>query len=342
MVPVASVPEQNLDPWLAALGRLTSDREHWEEIAARSRTASLNYARTLTVEPFESFLQELLKRPKRGLALPETSPQLSEDKRKLLALRWKNRPAQSSASSGWFPTLDARSSDHLRLFCFPHAGGGVLAYRKWIGAIPGVAVIPVLLPGRETRWAESAFDDMRELVDAMTSTIRPLTDVPYAFFGHSMGSGIAFELTRSLRRRGVPQPKILIVSSARAPQCRVDQSGKPEPSDEELIEELRGLGGVPSTLFENADALQLTITLLRADSRLYRNYIYQPDAPLAIPIAVYGGAGDSSVAPEDLDRWRQQTTASFIRREFEGGHFYLQSNPDAVLEAVRRDLGDSQ
>jgi surfactin synthase thioesterase subunit len=342
MVPVASVPEQNLDPWLAALGGLTSDHEHWEQIAAQSRAAALNYARTLTVEPFESFLRGLLKRPKRGLALLDTSPQLSEDKRKLLALRWKNRPAQSPASSTWFPTLDAKSRDHLRLFCFPHAGGGVLAYRKWIGAIPGVAVIPVLLPGRETRWAESAFDDMRELVDAMTSAIRPLTDVPYAFFGHSMGSGIAFELPRSLRRLGVPQPKILIVSSARAPQCRVDQSGKPEPSDEELIEELRGLGGVPSTLFENADALQLTITLLRADSRLYRNYIYQPDAPLAIPIAVYGGAGDSSVAPEDLDRWRQQTTASFIRREFDGGHFYLQSNPDAVLEALRRDLGASQ
>src|ERR1035438_4475288 len=89
------------------------------------------------------------------------------------------------------------------------------------------------------------------------------------------------------------------------------------------------------------EALELAFPILRADSRLYRNYVYHPGPPLAIPIAVYGGASDSSIAPEQLDRWHDQTTGSFIRREFEGGHFYLKSNPDAVLVALRRDLDAS-
>jgi surfactin synthase thioesterase subunit/glycosyltransferase involved in cell wall biosynthesis len=324
MVPVATVPEQDIGPWLAALDRLTRDRAHWEEIAAHSRTAALNYASTLTVELFENLLLELLHRPKRQAQRPA---QLSEEKRKLLALRMKRRT--------WFPTLDANSRGYLRLFCFPHAGGGVLTYRKWIGALPGVEVIPVLLPGREMRLAELPFESMRDLVQAITPAIRPLLDTPYAFFGHSMGSGIAFELVRSLRNHGAPLPQILIVSSARAPQDRTEASQKKEPSDTELIEELADLGDLTK------EALELAFPILRADARLYRNYVYQPGPPLAIPIAVYGGASDPSITPEQLDRWREQTTGSFIRREFEGGHFYLKSNPDAVLIALRRDLESS-
>jgi surfactin synthase thioesterase subunit/glycosyltransferase involved in cell wall biosynthesis len=324
MVPVAAVPEQDIGPWLATLRRLTEDREHWEEIAAQSRTAALNYASTLTVEPFERFLMELVSRPKRQ---PQIPPPLSDDKRRLLALRLKRR--------AWFPTLQAKSRDPLRLFCFPHAGGGTLAYRKWIGALPGVEAIPVLLPGRETRVADAPFESMRELIAALTPAIRPFVNAPYAFFGHSMGAGIAFELTRSLRSIGAPLPRTLVVSSARAPQDRTDASRKKEPSDMELREELAGLGAL------TREALDLAFPILRADSRLYRNYVYQPEAPLSIPIAAYGGVSDASIGQEQLDRWHEQTTSSFIRREFEGGHFYLQSNPDAVLEFLRRDLDAS-
>jgi surfactin synthase thioesterase subunit/glycosyltransferase involved in cell wall biosynthesis len=318
MVPVATVPEQDIGPWLMALERLTGDRVHWEEISAQSRAAALDYASTLTVEPFEKFLLQLLGRPKRR---PDVAAQLSADKRKLLALRLKRR--------AWFPTLDTKSTGALQLFCFPHAGGGILAYRKWMGAIAGVEAVPVLLPGRETRLSEPPFEDMRELIDALTPVIRPLLGMPYAFFGHSMGSGIAFELARSLRRIGAPQPSILIVSGARAPQDRTEASRKGQPSDAELARELGDL---------TPEALDLAFPILRADTELYRNYVYQPEPPLAIPIAVYGGASDASVAPELLDRWREQTTGSFIRREFEGGHFYLTEDPERVLGALRLDL----
>jgi surfactin synthase thioesterase subunit/glycosyltransferase involved in cell wall biosynthesis len=321
MVPVAAVPAQDIGPWLTTLRRLTEDRERWEEIATQSRAAALNYASTLTVEPFEKFLLELTSIPKRRNERPA---ELSEDRRKLLALRLRRR--------AWFPTLDAKSRARLRLFCFPHAGGGAVAYRRWVDALPGTEVVPVVLPGRETRLAEAPFEDLRELIDALTPVIRPFAESPYAFFGHSMGAGIAFELARSLRRMGLPLPKVLIVSSARAPQDRTEESRKKEPSDAELIEELAGLGTL------TREALDLAFPILRADSRLYRNYVYQPEAPLEIPIAAYGGASDTSIAPDQLDRWREQTTVSFIRREFEGGHFYLQSDPHAVLECLQRDL----
>jgi surfactin synthase thioesterase subunit/glycosyltransferase involved in cell wall biosynthesis len=319
MVPVATVPEQDIGPWLKAVEQLAQDRGHWEEISAQSRAAALNYASTLTVEPFEKFLLQLAGRPK---WCPEVAPQLSEDKRKLLALRLKRR--------AWFPTLDTKTHGSLRLFCFPYAGGGALTYREWGRALPGVEVIPVLLPGRETRQSEPPFEDMRELMDALTPVIRPLVEMPYAFFGHSMGSGIAFELARSLRRMGAPLPRVLIVSSARAPQDRTFRTR--EPSDAELMEELGGLCELTQ------QAIDLILPILRADTRLYRNYVYQPEPPLGIPIVAYGGAADPSLTAEKLGGWRQQTTAVFTRREFEGGHFYLRAVREAVLDALRQDI----
>lgn len=337
MVPVASVPEQDIAPWSDALHRLTSDRAHWEQIADESRAAAQKYASTLTVEPFESLLNELVRRPRKP-RVRETPQGLSEEKQKLLALRLKQRSAQKSAASRWFPAFDPASRERLRLFCFPHAGAGILAYRDWMGALPGVDVIPVLPPGRESRSGEPPFERMEDLIEALTPAIRPLIDTPFAFFGHSMGAGIAFELARALRGAGAPQPTTLIVSSARAPHCRIDPSGQPEPSDAELALELDRLGDLPGALLQNAAALQLAMPLLRSDSRLYRNYRFQPGPLLSIPIAAYGGVRDPNVTTADLEHWREQTTSSFTRREFEGGHFYLKTSSTAVLHAIRSDL----
>jgi surfactin synthase thioesterase subunit len=52
----------------------------------------------------------------------------------------------------------------------------------------------------------------------------------------------------------------------------------------------------------------------------------------------YGGASDPNVRPEHLEAWREQTTAAFLRREFPGGHFYLQTDGGSFFEALNADL----
>src|SRR6185369_16062310 len=56
MVPVAEVPPQDIGPWRDALGRLLTDREHYDDIARQSRHAALQYAQNLNVGPFEELL----------------------------------------------------------------------------------------------------------------------------------------------------------------------------------------------------------------------------------------------------------------------------------------------
>ena len=314
LVPVAETPPQNIDPWEEALRRLTGDRVHWQEIAARSREAALHYVGNLSVEPFERLLFDVLERPKTSAAVS----QVSDSRRRLAALRLKQR--------SWFPTLKNPSPPGKpRLFCFPHAGGGTRLYRNW--SIDAIDVCPVLLPGRESRTAEPPIDNMPDLTHALAAAIRPYTTEPYAFFGHSMGAGIAFELARVLEN----PPRVLIVSAARGPQYRANLQPRPDPTDEDLIEQLAMLGG-------DREALEIALPLLRADTRLYRNYRFVPGPPLNCPISAYGGTSDPSVHREDLAAWSELTRGPFIQRVFTGGHLYLESARDDVLRAIAGDL----
>lgn len=342
MVPVAEVPLQDVTPWKGILSRLCSDRGHWSEVASASRKAALEYAVNLNVLPFEKLLLSVLDRPKRAAASAHPAKtHLSEDKKKLLALMARKR-TQSSAQldrNRWFPGIEEAPPDRPLLFCFPWAGGGALPYKSWREPLTGVAsVIPVRLPGRESRMGEPAIERIEPLVEALLSEIGPHLRPGFHFFGHSMGAGIAFELARALRRAGLPLPVSLHVSGARAPQFRLNHQPPPEPSLRDFIEEMRRLEGFPPSVLNNPELLKLALPSLLADARLYRNYSYLPEAPLPIPLFAYGGDADPNVTVAHLNAWSEQTSTVFSRREFKGGHFYLESAHAALMTALRSDL----
>jgi surfactin synthase thioesterase subunit/glycosyltransferase involved in cell wall biosynthesis len=331
MVPVAEVPAQEIGPWREALARLLTDRAHYEEIARESRRAALEYAGKLTVEAFE----ELLVGPSaplrsrfgvepthRTATVSARTGELSAEKRRLLALRLRQR----APGSAWFPGIDASAAP--RLFWFPHAGGAASSVQAIRNGQVGLRYIGVRLPGRESRLAEAPFERMAPLVEALAKAIEPYTAEPFAFFGHSMGAVVAFELARALRRRGLPLPRILIASAARAPQFRRNHVPPPAATDEELLASLN----IPEEL---APAV---LPALRADTTLYRHYVYAEDAPLDCPIRAYGGTEDPNIAPHHLEGWREQTTGSFAVRLFPGGHFYLRESADAFRLALGEDL----
>ena len=86
--------------------------------------------------------------------------------------------------------------------CLPHAGGGVAPFYRWSSWLPpDIRLLPVNLPGRESRLREPAIDDLPRLIEAMGQAIDPQLGGPFAVAGHSMGAMLAFELARRWRRR---------------------------------------------------------------------------------------------------------------------------------------------
>jgi surfactin synthase thioesterase subunit/glycosyltransferase involved in cell wall biosynthesis len=346
MVPVAKVPVQDIGPWREALARLLGDRAHYEEIAAASQAAAQSYAAGLSVAPFEAWLGRIVSgsgvvSANREIGVPRAGPprerqspdrRLPPDKRRLLALLLRKR----APAAAWFPAVGQASWPACRLFCFPYAGGGASAFAGW--RLPRAAVCPVRLPGRESRTAEAPFERMGALVESLAAAIEPYLDRPFAFFGHSMGAAVAFELARLLRKRGLKQPKLLVASGARAPQFRRHRTPPPDPSEDQFLAELRRLGGIPADALEDPAVLRAILPSLTADAALYRRYVYTEDAPLSLPIRAYGGSADPNILPEHLQAWGQQTTAGFGVRLFPGGHFFPHESRAEVLAALAADL----
>lgn len=241
----------------------------------------------------------------------------------------------------WAKLLQPRPGARLRLFCFPYAGGGASIYRSWPPELPAaVEVVAVQPPGRESRFREEPFRRIEPMADAATGALAPLLDRPFAFFGHSMGAILAFEVARRLRRRGLPRPRHLFVSGRSAPRVEVTDPPIHDLPREEFLGAVRRFSGTPEEVLQNRELVELIEPLLRADFSVSETYRYRPDAePLDLPLSALGGAEDPEVPPEHLAPWREETTGPFREHLLPGGHFFLGERRAELLAIVARELG---
>lgn len=239
----------------------------------------------------------------------------------------------------WLPFRKPRPGSKLRLFCFPYAGGGASIYRGWQEELPPtIEVCAVQLPGREGRLREAPVPDLLKLVSMIAGGLAPHLDMPFAFFGHSMGSWIGFELCRELRRRGGPAPRRLVVSACPAPHLPDDDATHNLP-DDALIDRLRDIGGMAPEILAHRELMEMILPVFRADAAVTETHQHAEEPPLDLPLAVFGGLSDEKATREQLEAWQRHTTGAFSIHLFPGAHFFLQSERARVLEVLGRLLG---
>jgi medium-chain acyl-[acyl-carrier-protein] hydrolase len=245
----------------------------------------------------------------------------------------------ASKANPWLanPRPDPRAV--VRLFCFPYSGAGASIFYSWPGTLPPlIQVCPVQLPGRGNRLAEPSFIRLLPLVQAAAEALLPYLDKPFAFFGHSMGALVSFELARHLSKQHNLSPVHLFVSGHNAPHIPDREPpihALPEP---EFMAKLRQLNGMRKGVLEDAELMQLVLPILRADFAACETYVYQAASPLECPISALGGLQDEYVTRDGLEAWREQTSASFYLRMFPGDHFYLNTDRQLLLRTLAREL----
>jgi medium-chain acyl-[acyl-carrier-protein] hydrolase len=218
-----------------------------------------------------------------------------------------------------------------------------MIYRDWPNLLPeNVEVNMVQLPGSLLRLNESAFTDFPSLVRALKPGLLPYLDKPIAFFGHSMGAIISFELARSLRREDSIEPVRLFVSGSPAPQFGGLEPPTYDLPEPEFIEELRRLDGTPKEVLENEELMHMMIPILRADFKLCQTYQYSKEPPFECPISVFGGLQDLEVSRERLEGWREHTTGAFSLLMLPGDHFFLHAATKSMLQSISDDLSRSK
>ncbi|QDE89547.1 hypothetical protein BHS06_11565 [Myxococcus xanthus] len=240
------------------------------------------------------------------------------------------------AANPWLGAYESRSSARLRLFCFPFAGGSVSAYRGWSASLPrDVEVCPIQLPGRDERFFEPAFRTIRELVPVLADRLDGLLDLPFAFYGHSMGALVAFELAHELRARGQTEPLALFPAAHQAPAIP-QQDALSARTDAEVVAYVKRMSNRPE-LDEYPELLQLLLPTLRCDLSLCDTYVHERRPPLACPMIVFGGSEDE-ITRAELNAWHSETTGPFDVEMLPDGHFFLTTSRELLLQSLSQRL----
>lgn len=239
-------------------------------------------------------------------------------------------------SSPWLvgARLPARK---LRLYCFSYAGGGAHAYTPWQAELGSeIEVCAIQLPGRGARMGEQPMTSMRELVETLAGVIARQDRTPFAFFGHSLGGLVAFELARLCARRGLALPERLVVSGCAAPQHRKRSRQLHALPDDELIQALADYNGTPPEILAHRELMELLLPMIRADFGLAETYAYSAGPALPVDITVLTGDDDMHVS--HATEWQKETEARCEVHRFPGDHFFINSQRSAVLACLRAEL----
>ena len=218
-----------------------------------------------------------------------------------------------------------------KLYIFPHAGGSAQYYVPFAKAFTcEIKRIAVQYPGRTGTHDLASFTSISDLADRVCTKLSPPdeSDGKVAFFGHSMGGLVAFEVARRFEAAGSPIAALFV--SAIAAPGRSGYEYIPE-SDRGLLNAVSEITGANPEFLENEEFSARILPTLRGFKAI-TNYDCPPETTVSCPIFAFLGDNDDVATYEKVAPWSERTTSEFAARVFTGHHFYLN---DHLAELVR-------
>lgn len=226
----------------------------------------------------------------------------------------------------------------MRLLIFPHAGGSADFYVPFARAFsPSVSCVAVQYPGKRTGKDLSKYTGIGELADKLAEMVKP-EEIPggeVAFFGHSMGALLAFELALRFESAGNPISSLFVSASAAPGLLR--RISKLEGSDQQLLTTVAEITGANPEFLKNEQFAATLLPTLRG-LKAVAAYERPPEAVVSCPLYALMPENDELATDELVSPWRQRTTGHFEMTVFQGGHFYINENLPALSSWVEERL----
>lgn len=222
------------------------------------------------------------------------------------------------------------------VFVFPHAGGHEGQYFSLKNELHYIEDFHFIdrrdyhnLPNIE--W--------RAYINETTQKISKRLKRKFIFFGHSMGSLIAYEVLRELKHQ-VSQDHLLIISAFPTPHSRHLQEKEfiSKLSDEELLKKISIYGEIHQELKDKKDFLDFFLQNIRNDFSIIESFNApgKSIAPIDSPLLALAGSHDSIYQIHDIAQWSKYTTSHFQLSILPGDHFYLFNNIEKISQLISK------
>jgi surfactin synthase thioesterase subunit len=236
-----------------------------------------------------------------------------------------------------------RGSDNAKpaaptLYIFPHAGGSATFYVPFAKAFSAdIKRIAVQYPGRRDRGL-TQLTSIPALADEIFTMMAPSaqTDGRVAFFGHSMGGLVAFEVALRFQSAGHPIAALFVSSCAAPGHTRYkDLQG----SDRDILNLVARVTDTNPELLANDEFASTMLPTLQS-VRTIAGYTRPAEVTVSCPIHAFVGDNDIIVADENMVAWSERTTEEFSIRVFPGDHFYLNNNLPELVKDIEEKTFD--
>ncbi len=252
-------------------------------------------------------------------------------------------PVETKKEGGWIAYHKPKPNASTRLFCFHPWGASASIYQQWSDALPPeIEVLPIQLPGRQRRLQEKPFTDFASLIEVLGDALSPYLDKPFAFFGHSMGAFIAFELAYFLEKKYNLKPIHLFLSGIVPPSDNTLLEKIESLSETERLNYLLEMSEIPESITEDSSLFNELMNIFKADFQLLKSYHnnYVDKKPLDCSISSFTGVDDNTVSDRQLSHWSEYTNSNLKIDRIPGKHMFmfLKDSQKLLLELIYQEL----
>jgi surfactin synthase thioesterase subunit len=162
---------------------------------------------------------------------------------------------------------------------------------------------------------------------------------PYAFFGHSLGALICYELVERIKADGLPGPEHIFFSGKTVPHVQSALKRNYHLLDaEEFKEAVINLGGTPPEFFDYPELAELFLPLLRSDFKMAETFVFTGEVcRYDGNITVFVGKEEEGT-PAQYHGWKDYTSKLCSLVYFNGGHFFLHNEMESMANVINQTL----
>ncbi|XP_071483833.1 phenolphthiocerol/phthiocerol polyketide synthase subunit C-like [Diadema antillarum] len=275
-------------------------------------------------------------------------------------------PTQTLQDELWLDVDDNVDTPSSQLICFPSVGEGPTMFAAWRRQLAdrNIQMITVQMPGWERREQEKPLQNLTDIVKKLADLILPtLIRGRFAFFGHSIGGLIAFELAHYLKENYNLSPAHLFVSSWFSPTLEyprpddLKQNGHTYRKMQRIVNNHVDSSRPPTangnsfkfsffepSTFSAARRKNALIPSIQAAITMCKKYRHVHKDKLHCSLTVLGGKDDDFISPNLLDDWRKEIhpSARFQKILLPGKHMYILSASKPVLKEIMAVMKKSE
>lgn len=224
------------------------------------------------------------------------------------------------------------TSRKVKIFALPFGGGNKYSYRALERLVPdNFEWETIELPGRGVRIGEPLLTDIHAMAEDAFKQIRlRLYNADYLLYGHSMGTLLAYELTKKICFSGLPRPACLFLTGREAPGVNSERKIA-DYEKNAFWQEVEKLGGLPKEISGNNELKDFFEPVLRSDFKAIEEYVYQAmEQPFPVPVFIRYGK-EEGISCVDIAGWQKETAFPLDAHVFPGDHFFIFQHPEQLM-----------